>query len=473
MVGVLTALFLLLSTGCKKFLDIPLPTDSVAADGAYLSDNSTSSVVSGIFSSMSSGPVFSSGANRSAVGFLSSQYSDELVNLVPTNTKNAAFYANGIQSTDITQWSLLYKQIYHCNLAIEGIKAAGPKLLNADQWLGEALFARAYLYFYVVNLFGSGPLAISSDYQLNNTLSRSPAPVLYQQILADLNQAKPLLALTYKDGYAANTVSRGRPNRSAVSALLARTYLYLGEWAAAEAEASQVIARTTDFQLIAPAQAFLANSRETIWALIPAPAASSVADYQLYNSGMQASVATPTALSGLVTVSLSSSVLALFDKTKDLRFTNWIRKTSTITPAADYYFPNKYKSNVAQAEFLIQLRLGEMYLIRAETRARMNDLSGAKSDLDALRSRAGLTEPSAVSTSQELIDAVQIERRRELFSECGHRFFDLKRTGRIDQVMIPLSILKGGSWASFKQFWPIPAMDIVNNPALTQTPGYN
>jgi hypothetical protein len=31
---------------------------------------------------------------------------------------------------------------------------------------------------------------------------------------------------------------------------------------------------------------------------------------------------------------------------------------------------------------------------------------------------------------------------------------------------------KGGTWASFKEWWPIPLTDIQSGPHLVQTPGY-
>ena len=66
-----------------------------------------------------------------------------------------------------------------------------------------------------------------------------------------------------------------------------------------------------------------------------------------------------------------------------------------------------------------------------------------------------------------LLSAIQAERRVELFSEWGHRFFDLKRGGNLNQVM---SLLKTG-WKETSVLLPIPQYERLNNPNLTQKPG--
>ena len=84
-----------------------------------------------------------------------------------------------------------------------------------------------------------------------------------------------------------------------------------------------------------------------------------------------------------------------------------------------------------------------------------------------IRIRAGLA-PSTVLTSEQLLTAIEKERRIELFAEWGHRWFDLKRTGRVDAVLSPL---KPG-WRPDAALFPIPLPEILRNPSLIQNPGY-
>lgn len=470
---------LTLITGCKKFLTTPLPTDKLAADGAYLTDNSAGAVITGILSNAAASTAYGAGNNES-IGHRTSLYADDLQLINPANASTAyptslVYYANALTSAYPNQWSVLYKQLYFTNLAIEGINANQDKLPNKNQWLGEALFIRALSHFDLVNLYGDVPLAITSNYLVNNVSSRSPQATVIKQMIEDLKQAESLLGTTYLNGVSAVTPNRTRPNQFVASALLARVYLYNGEWANAEAAATKVINNTAAYELIAPAVAFLANSRETIFAFAPmtTTAPTFVRDYGLYNNGMPAVAANQAAMAAFSMTPVSQSLLSSFEA-NDARFTSWLRLTTTTAApvGGTFYFPNKYKSNVVGAEFNIVLRLAEQYLIRAEARARQNNPGGAKTDLDAVRNRASLGGTTA-ATPVDMINAILKERRVELFTEYGHRFYDLKRTGNIDAVMKLDAALKGGTWESWKQIWPIPAADIIANPNLKQAPEYN
>jgi starch-binding outer membrane protein, SusD/RagB family len=110
--------------------------------------------------------------------------------------------------------------------------------------------------------------------------------------------------------------------------------------------------------------------------------------------------------------------------------------------------------------------------VRSEARAEQGNLAGAAADLNLIRARAGLGPTSAV-TEQDLLTALLHERQVELFTELGHRWLDLKRTGHVDSVMSVVTPLKGGgAWQSYQQLYPVAPGDIQSNPALTQNSGY-
>ena len=114
------------------------------------------------------------------------------------------------------------------------------------------------------------------------------------------------------------------------------------------------------------------------------------------------------------------------------------------------------------------LRLAEQYLIRAEARAMQGDLIGAKEDLNKIRMRAGLAGTQS-QTKEDILASVLEERRWELFTEYGHRFFDLKRLNLLD---INLQPIKAG-WNTEDRLFPIPQTELGNNPKLLpQNPGY-
>jgi hypothetical protein len=115
-------------------------------------------------------------------------------------------------------------------------------------------------------------------------------------------------------------------------------------------------------------------------------------------------------------------------------------------------------------------RLAEQFLIRAEARAHLDKITGAnsaKADLNMIRDRAGLP-PTVASTKEEMLAAILQERRMELFVEWGHRWFDLKRTGKASEV---LSVLKP-RWDPTDVLYPIPYNELQLNPNMMQNAGY-
>ncbi|WP_343307220.1 RagB/SusD family nutrient uptake outer membrane protein [Chitinophaga niabensis] len=452
-------------SGCQKFLEIPLPTTAIAGSGAYTTDRSSSAVLNDQFAALANGSVL----DGRGIAFQTALYTDELKCIDPTAQTENLFYSNNVQANNTgPMWSTLYKQIYACNLALEGI--SGSQTLNyKNQWLGEAYFLRGLLHFYVASLYGDAPISLSSSYTTNNALSRSPVNDVYKQVVKDLLQAQTLLTAEYKGGDGLVTTNRGRPNKAAATALLARVYLYLGEWENAELQSTTIIADPA-YVLPQPDLAFLAASKETIFGLMPStPGFQFAKDFATYNNGMPATV-TLFPANGVNTV-ISADLLNTFEA-GDARFTSWTRAVSSTsgTPIT-YRFPNKYKVNTTGAEYLSVFRLAEQLLIRAEARAQLNKVTGAKADLDAVRTRAALTGTTA-ATKEDMLIAIDKERRVELFTEGGHRMLDLRRRNKLDALMLTVAPQKGGAWQTFKQWWPIPTADVFANPNLIQTPGY-
>src|SRR5690606_11794700 len=131
---------------------------------------------------------------------------------------------------------------------------------------GQALFIRAFVYFYLVNIYGDVPLLLTTDYLVNTKATRTPATQIWRHIETDLQQAISLLDENtgYEDG------ERSQANIYAAMALLARVYLYMENWVKAEELSSQVIAQSEKYEILEDLnQVFLANSREAIWQISP------------------------------------------------------------------------------------------------------------------------------------------------------------------------------------------------------------
>ena len=118
-------------------------------------------------------------------------------------------------------------------------------------------------------------------------------------------------------------------------------------------------------------------------------------------------------------------------------------------------------------------RLGTIYMTRAEVEYRLGDADAAAKDINTLRTRAGNTNllSAASIDDQTLID----EWSRETYFE-GRRRSDLVRFGLFTGSKYLWSF-KGGvpngtGVDSRYNIYPVPAIDVSGNPAITQNPGY-
>ncbi|TDX01564.1 RagB/SusD family nutrient uptake outer membrane protein [Dinghuibacter silviterrae] len=458
-------LALLPFAACKKYLDEPLPSGTINESNAFVSDDAVSSVVTATLANLIDNGMFGGSASGN-LAYTTALYTDETRYLNVNTTNMYYYYMDALTPAMVNDWTSSYSQLYAVNAALEGIQSTTANLYHKNQWLGECYFVRGVLLFYLTNLYGNVPLVTTSSYATNNVMGRTPQALVYHQITADLLQAQSLLQTTYADGYGNTTTHRVRPNRYAAAALLSKVYLYEGVWDSAEAEADTVLA-SSSYALAPVASAFNLNGSETIFAMNSYPG-SAVNEYSLYVNGMPATVTTPT--SNSVYACLDTQLVHTFE-TGDARLANWVRVVQGTAPVMTYYFPYKYASSTAGAQNVLLLRTGEVYLIRAEARAEQNNLSGAASDLNAVRARATLAATTATD-QQGLLNAIAHERRVELFTEFGNRFFDLKRTGKIDSVMTAFAPIKGATWSAYMKLYPLPLNDLLQDPNLTQNPGY-
>jgi hypothetical protein len=213
------------------------------------------------------------------------------------------------------------------------------------------------------------------------------------------------------------------------------------------------------------------NSSEAIWQLPPVEPTS---NYATPDGNAFILIAAPSN-STTNCATISPQLLSTFEA-NDQRKTDWIG--AFIAANDTFYFPYKYKvySGSAPQEYTMVLRLAEQYLIRAEAEANLSDLMDATADLNIIRSRAGLPNiaDSIASSQSSLLAAILHERQVELFTEWGHRWFDLIRTGNVNTVMSVVTPLKGGgAWNANDALYPLPFTEINSDPNLIQNPGYN
>lgn len=462
----------ILLTACSKQVAVDSPVTSITGENVYHSDPTAIAVLNGIYSNMSGEGITSGGfTSTSFYGGLSS---DELTLYSgSSNIAYKAYYMNDLSSSNTQNrelWRKAYPYIYTVNAAIEGISSA-KNLTPAikQQLLGEAKFIRAFSYFYLVNCYGDVPLVLTTNSEANANIARTDIAQVWRQIILDLYEAINLLNTDYPSVNLITTTSeRVRPTKWAATALLARAHLYTSNWAGADSAASAVINNIALYDTVPLADVFLKNSKEAIWQLQPVLANQNTQDAMTFILTGAPNSSRP--------VYISTFLINAF-KVGDARRTTWIgtRTSGAIT----YNYPLKYKvSAIANttpptppSEYNMVLRLAEQYLIRAEARAQLDDISGAKDDLNIIRKRARLANTLATNKT-EVLDAILKEKQLELFSEWGHRWFDLKRTDKVDEVMSVVTVQKKGTWSSFKKVYPIPIGEIITNKNLKQNDHY-
>lgn len=442
------------STGCRKLLAVSPPEDHISTAMVFSSDTNALNALTGLYIQIMDNPRGLFNGSLTIYGGLSS---DELINTLP-NAFESAFRTNTLSADNAVcanLYNTAYNLIHMANTLLTGLE--GSKAVSAGQKAqlrGEAEFIRALVYFYLVNLYGGVPLVTTADYTTSAQLPRASPAEVYQQVLADLSDAQQLLAPAYVTT-AAFPNDRTRVNRAAATALLARVYLYLGQWGQADSAASAVI--NNPLYRLEPGldSVFLAGSREAIWQLQPVHGNMATAE------GLAFIPAGPPYPS---LYTLTNVLLNSFEP-GDQRRVFW-----TARAANGKYYAYKYKRAMydpAWPEYDMVLRLGEVYLIRAEGRLLSGDVTGAAADLNVIRFRAGLPAVAAAD-SAGLMTALRHERQVELMVEWGHRWLDLKRMGVADVVLGA----EKPTWKPTAVLWPLPATELVNNPGLVQNGGY-
>lgn len=330
-------------------------------------------------------------------------------------------------------WAQLYKVIYYYNTVIAGIdNAVGGTRERQQNLKAEALIGRAFTYLQLVNLYGkvynetTSATDLAVPFVTSNDLSTpTPKPStvkeIYANIIEDITQALPNLP-------ANNNSNRFRGSVAAGYSILARTYLYMGKYQEAAANAllatEQGQSKIVDYSTLTAA-ASIPNIKKREDVLF--------ARYLTSRGAMEFPV-----LDLLKSYNTKDKRLNLFFSNNPvmplLPGYNFVRRGVTMywpggmTMTGTYSYPNCGTS------------VAEMRLIIAEAAARSGDLAKASDQLHEVRK---CRFPSAnyerfnSDNKEAMIEAVLKERVFE-FPFHGMRWFDMRRLaaeGRIGAVM--------------------------------------
>lgn len=444
------ALTILISTSvsCKKFLEVD-PLNSVSDDFTIVDKASAETAVRGMYRALSSSGYY--GTSFQSIGYLSG---DNLLRTGP-GTDPSQFISHAVTSDNGTissAWNSIYSTINLANHVITKLPGiTDSKLTPAlkNQLLGEAYFVRALAYFDLARTWGGVPIVLTPTLTAadKDGIGRKTLAQTYAQVLADLNAAEPLLPAT---------INRIRATKNTVLALKARFYLYQGDWTQAESYATAIINDGVSYKLNAPYNSFWANN------VVNTPESVFELAYSAtYPNSHRNSWAPPELGGTRVWIPNNAFIALATDPLTGGSRSALIGKTA----AGLYYGTLYYRSPATDPSYVI--RIAELYLIRAEARAKQGGatkLLEAQADLNAVRARAGLGATAAV-TQNDILLAIENERRVE-FAYEPHRWFDLVRTGRAGAVL--------GVTDPNKLLMPIPVSQIqASKGAIEQNLGYN
>jgi len=368
-------------------------------------------------------------------------------------------------------WQHWYKSIGRATAAIDYTESFGLEDEDyKNRLIGEARFLRALNYFYLVRGWGAVPI------QEQDLALRASTEDVYDYIEQDL-----LFAAKYlpeKSEYA--DANLGRATKGAAKALLSKVYLYEGEWQSAYDYADEVIKSPEygledDYSVLWHASS--ENGKESIFEF-QARGESTAHGVQQYS---QTQGARGTSGWGWGFNVPSEDLVTAFNNEGDL-----IRRDATVIFAGEtmwdgrevsssvenpYYNEKAYSSANAGAgdtdKNIRYMRLGEVYLIRAEALNELGDTPNAIKDLNVIRNRVDLDD-SESTTQEEVRQAIWNERRLELAFEHD-RWFDLVRTGQAATVMqnLGLAFVVGQH-----ELFPIPEEQLIETPDMKQNPNW-
>lgn len=438
---ILAVVLLLGTTSCKKFLDVT-PSNSADANMAVKTPRDAQILINGIMNQMTDVNYY----GRNFIMYGEAKGGNMAVYSMGRGLDAMYTFNHSVNSNSYSGfWSQIYYTILETNYLLEQIaklEANGATGFNTAK--GQALTARALMYFDLVRLYGKQYTDNKASYGVPLVLTRlgfnakplrASVDAVYTQIVKDLTEAAPLLPKTKLNGYINYYGNRG---------IAARVYLTMGENGLALTAAQEVIAATSLYKLYSNSEWVDSwksqYGSESIFELNINPlendlGTSSLGVYQR-NKGVGTTSAlgffyasTPflTSLNAGGNADIRRGIMAR-DESSASRL-GALYKYSGGTPdgnSSSSKMPGDKSTANNTAVNIKVVRLSEMYLIAAEASLPTNLLSAANY-LNAIRSRNPALLPATALTVN--LDMILEERAKELHGE-GHRFFDMMRLNK-------------------------------------------
>lgn len=454
-------------SSCEDRLELE-PQQSLSTSLAFVDKRAAEGSLIGVYSDVQDLEVF--GAIPQTIADYQSD-NVEFIGSFPTFQEIFQYNTLSDNGSISTMWRDNYSAILAANAVIKNVPGVEDPTFSAAekaQFVAEAQFLRAIVYFQLVNNFAQPinvggasapgvPLVLEPFEGEVDFPARATVGEVHLQIKADLEAAAAALPATYSGEF-----TRGRATSGAAQGMLARLHLYRGEYSEAASFANQVISSST--YALAPDYGFYnGTTSEDVFTII-----MTAIDNSRTGSGGWASYYSPAEDGARGDCPLSADLIAAFqEEAGDKRF------DLTKVGANGMVYTTKFPDAVNNTDNSPVMRITEMYLTAAEALAEQNGVNQASIDLmNPLRERAGLPTWSVgdFASGEALTSAILVERRKELAFE-GHRRMDLLRKGL---PLRPAGDVNAAQAAAGqpKTILPIPQREVDLNANLVQNQGY-
>lgn len=344
------------------------------------------------------------------------------------------------------EWSKPYQQVYYANVVLEQLENIPVTEENRWQWeqlKGRALFYRSYAYYTLLQLFAapygeanhSKPgIVLKNSADINEDVFRSSLKESYDNVINSLKEAVNHLG--------ENSLFDTQPDKEAAYACLSRVYLSMGDYSNAKAYADSCL--SIEGQLMDYNSLNLTSS---------APFAR-FNEEVLFHSTLYLYTIT------FFSAKVKEEIVNSFDA-NDLRKEAFFKTNSD----GSHSFKGCYSGK--SYELFGGLATDEIYLIRAECKARSGNIAEAMDDLNTVlekRWKAGTFEELTADTKDEALQLILEERRKELLFR-GLRWMDLRRLNLSGDYNLTLTREVGGKEFTLppndpRYVYPIPQKEI-------------
>lgn len=450
---------------CSDELDLA-PITEKAANSFFSSEDEIESAIAGVYGQLQNGGLY--GLDLIGIGEIPGEdtFEEIAANDGGRFGQLDDFSTNAGNDLVGDIWRESYEGIQRTNVVlnrIENIDYENPSLKTVR--IGEVKFIRALLYFNLVRLYGDVPLVVEETLNPSDFFGqgRTAASEVYLQIEADLQDAIQSLP---------REKSPGRPAQGAAQVLLADVLMNQGNYTDASGLLESVINSNIYSLMPTTAEIFGVANEGNEEVLFEVQFDSGV------NGNTEGSPAAtqfrPSGTTGNAKGhNLPTEEFVNSYEAEDTRRDDYVGLDPEANP---FYFSTKYEVsptgvNDSGTDYYV-IRYADVLLKYAEALTETGRQDEAIPFINQVRNRAGLGNTNAASQA-ELRAAIELERRYEFIGE-GHRWFDLKRTGRAVETMNAWfqATNKNITINANNLILPIPQSQIDTDPAITQNSGY-